>query len=146
MLLIDRMRPMVTLNYSLNRYVEYIRQIFIWESTVQLVSVGSFRLAPKTRGVIPTNVQLWLKLPTVDGKKTVEREDKILELAIQYVQNGSCPPGLSRDKKWARWIRVTTVVCDKGCLYKENSTKWRLSQQMSVNGYWLQSRSRFSKT
>ena len=55
-----------------------------------------------TDGVIPTNVQLWLKLPTVDGKETVEREDKILEVAIQYVQNGSYPPGFSRDKKWAR--------------------------------------------
>ena len=37
-----------------------------------------------------------------DGKETdeiVEREDEILELAIHYVQNGSYPPGLSRDKK-----------------------------------------------
>ena len=39
-------------------------------------------------GVIPTNVQLWLKLPTVDGKEidceeTVEKEDNILELVCR---------------------------------------------------------------
>lgn len=46
------------------------------------------------------------------------------------VQNSSYPPGLSREKNWARWIGVATVVCDKGCLYKENCTERRLSQQI----------------
>ena len=52
-----------------------------------------------------------------DGKETdhiVEREDKILELAIHYMQNGSYPPDLSRDKKRAVSKRAATVVCDKG--------------------------------
>ena len=45
--------------------------------------------------MIPTTVQVWLKQET---DEIVEREDEILELAIHYVQNGSYPPGLSRDK------------------------------------------------
>ena len=105
MLLIDHMRPMVTLNYSLNRCLEYVRQILYENPLFNLLvwaHSGSPQNACSTDGVIPTNVQLWLKLPIVDGKETVEREDKILELDIQYMQNSSCPPGLSRDKKWAR--------------------------------------------
>ena len=101
MLLIDRMWPMVTLNYSLNRYMKYVRQILYENPPFNLLvwaHSGSPQKCVFYRWCDPTNVQLWLKLPTVDGKETVEREDKILELAIQYVQNGSYPPGLSRDK------------------------------------------------
>ena len=54
----------------------------------------------------------------IDGKEDceeiVEKEDEILELAIHYVQNGSYPPGLSRDKKRAVRKRAATVSCDKG--------------------------------
>ena len=42
------------------------------------------------------------------------REGEILELVIHYVQNGSYPPGLSRDKKRAVKKRAVAVVCDKG--------------------------------
>ena len=62
-----------------------------------------------------------------DGKETddiVEREDKILELAIHYVQNGSYPPSLSRDKKRAVRKRAAAVdVTRERCLYKENCTE-----------------------
>ena len=49
-----------------------------------------------------------------DCEEIIEKEsDEILELAIHYVQNGSYPPGLSRDKKRAVRKRAATVVCDK---------------------------------
>ena len=43
---------------------------------------------------------------SIDGKEDceeiiVEKDDKILELAIYYMQNGSYPSGISRDKKRA---------------------------------------------
>ena len=93
----------------------------------------------------------------IDGKEDceeiVEKEDEILKLAIHYVQNGSYPPGLSRDKKRAHQMlfvfyscslsysirkRAVTVSCDKGEVFvqKKNSARSRShSQQMSVNKY-----------
>ena len=61
-----------------------------------------------------------------DGKETdeiVEREDEILELAIHYVQNGSYPPGLSRDKKRAVRKRAAAVVCDKGEVFVQRKLR-----------------------
>ena len=85
------MWPMVKLNYSLNRHMEYVRQILYENPLFNLLvwaCSGSPKNACSTDGVIPTNVQLWLKLPTVHGKEinceeTVEKEDKILELACR---------------------------------------------------------------
>jgi len=56
-----------------------------------------------------------------NGEEIVEKEDEILELAIHYVQNGSYPSGLSKDKKRAVRKRAATVVCDKGevCVQKK---------------------------
>ena len=48
---------------------------------------------------MPTTVHEWLNLPKLE--EILEKEDEILELAIHYVQNGSYPPGPSRDKKRA---------------------------------------------
>ena len=61
-----------------------------------------------------------------DGKETdeiVEREDKIFELAIHYVQNSSYPPGLSRDKKRAVRKRAAAVVCDKGEVFVQRKLR-----------------------
>ena len=63
----------------------------------------------------------------IDGKEDceeiVEKEDEILKLAIHYVQNGSYPPGLSRDKKRAIRKRAATVSCDKGEVFVQNSAR-----------------------
>ena len=64
---------------------------------------------------------------SMDGKEDceeiVEKEDKILELAICYVQNGTYPPGLSRDKKRDIRKRATTVVCDKGEVFVQRKQR-----------------------
>ena len=40
--------------------------------------------------------------------------DLILELAIQYVQDGTYPPSLSKDKKRALRKHAATLYIDKG--------------------------------
>ena len=63
----------------------------------------------------------------IDGKEDceeiVEKEDEILKLAIHYVQNGSYPPGLSRDKERAIRKRAATVSCDKGEVFVQRKQR-----------------------
>ena len=56
-----------------------------------------------------------------DGAKQLDdpqkRTDEILELAIKYVQDGSYPPDLSKERKRAVRKRATALSIDKGEIF-----------------------------
>ena len=62
----------------------------------------------------------------MDGAQEAEERkegDLILELAIQYVQDGTYPPSLSKDKKRAVRKRAATLYIDKGEVFLNRGAK-----------------------
>ena len=62
----------------------------------------------------------------MDGAQEAEERkegDLILELAIQYVQDGTYPPSLSKDKKRAVRKRAATLYVDKGEVFLNRGAK-----------------------
>ena len=52
-----------------------------------------------------------------------KRTDEILELAIKYVQDGSYPPDLSKDRKRAVRKRATALSINKGEIFFKRGSK-----------------------